>query len=992
MPQTRTFYRSWFGGVVAPQMTGRIDSLQYQAGAEEIGNFGVLPQGVLRRRPGFQDCGAAKSGRVRLIDFDAGPDDVVTLELGQGYLRFWRDLARIVVSGLRNFTGASGTCSMAIGTTVTQAGHSHVDGDQVSFSGGTLPPQLSAGVYYWVVSANIGAGTYSVALTEGGAALSFTVASTPTVTAKRRFLLGDLIRSAGIDYYCRGGNDSVTPAGNPDLWYVLTALDASTSIYEIPAPWTTAQLRAINYDQVNDVVTMVHREFYPQELRRYSDTLWTLTGVQFEASRLAPAGITVHALPGDIQVPSAISNAAVAVVTFPTAHRIGPGDGVYFQGVTFTTATDQFRDGFYLCGTAPTPTTATFKRYDGTALSGTGLTLAVGGNGTMRVWPRSADSTAEYVLTTVAAQDGSESLQSAIASAFNFLDADGARNLIEWDDVEGASRFRIYKRRDGLFQYIGEIDGKQALPTATVSFTFSASGTTINWTGHPMVEGQPFRLTPQVGGSLPTGTSVGALSATTTYFVRLTATNSFYFSTQPDGPSITGGVAGIGTTTCTARRFFEDDGIGSGSLDGTGGVASTPPLRDIDELASPGNYPAAVGHYQQRRVFAGTDNEGQTFWASRAGTESDFAYHAPDLPDDKLDVDVTVRRRADIRHVVPLQDLLLMTASSEVRVRALGSVLTVDSIEILAQTHVGATEVRPQLNQNAVTFVGERDNHVTELQYAVAASSYVTNDLSLRANHLFDGFTILESAQMRSPFPVDLWLRSDGRLVCCTYVPAEKIAAWWELSTDGEIESICVAREGEQDRLYASVVRQVGAGTVRRIERLGLWTSDMDEAIYSDAAVVATPTGALVSGLTHLEGQTVQVLADGRKHPPRTVTAGQIVLQRADYTRVVVGRSYRSTLRTLPVVLTVEAYAQGRGFNVSEVVLRVVETAGDLMVGPVNGALRPVLPNQPTLTRTQDIPLQLAGRWDLGGKIAVQHEDPLPCQIAAMTLQLSIGD
>ncbi len=53
-----------------------------------------------------------------------------------------------------------------------------------------------------------------------------------------------------------------------------------------------------------------------------------------------------------------------------------------------------------------------------------------------------------------------------------------------------------------------------------------------------------------------------------------------------------------------------------------------------------------------------------------------------------------------------------------------------------------------------------------------------------------------------------------------------------------------------------------------------------------------------ISGLDHLEGQTVSVLANGATHPDRTVSGGSITLARSS-TKVKVGLKYTSLLQTM---------------------------------------------------------------------------------------------
>jgi hypothetical protein len=991
MPTTRTFVRSWHGGIVAPQMLGRIDSVQFQAGAADVRNFLILPQGVLRKRPGFVDSGPVKSGRARLVEFDAGPDDAIILELGVGYVRFWRNGVIVQIPSARAFQ-AAGTCSMSSTTglvTQNSPGHTHADGDPVVFSGGTLPPELTAGTVYYVTNSVVGS-TFRVAATPGGTPINFSFNSSPPVTCRRRYLLGDTVSFGGFIYYCYGGNDSAAPPGAAypsGTWHRMTTTTPGAAIYEVPSPYTLTQLRDINYDQVNDIVTMAHQDVQPMELRRYGDTYWTLTAMPVEAGVLAPTGGETKAVnPNRLNIQS-ITMVSPAVFTMGGPHGFNRGDGVYVRGTTFTTATSKFGDGFYLVHDVPSGgTTLQLKRYDNTVIELSGLTLSTAGQ--IEYWPRESRSTNEYKLTSVGS-DTQESGASDPIECFNRLDALGARNMILWDDVPNAKLFKVYKRESGVYGYIGEVNRGDGPQSSVVTWSFAASGTQINWTDHPFKDNEPFRLTPALGSTLPTGTSAGSLSASVTYYVRSPSANSFYFSTSPDLAYITGGSGGT-NATATQRWFFNDDLSGIAP-----DLGKTPPERDIDELTSIGNYPGAVGHYQQRKVLGGSANSPQTFITSRPGTENDFSYRLPQTATDRLKWEIAVRRRAEIRHILPLIDMVVLTSSGEVRVRPVNSeVLGPNTTESIVQTHIGCSRVRPQLSQQTLCFVSARSQHVNQL--TGAAGGFGTEDMSLRASHLFDGHEILESAQLKGPYPIDLWLRNDGVILACTYVPSERLASWHILQTDGIIESIAVGSEATEDRLYCLVQRTVNGSTVRRVEYMAPMIGQaLNTWVGLDAASIVAPGGsATISGLTHLEGLTVGIVADGQPHPPRTVVGGQVVLQSDAYTSVVIGRQFEAYMDSLPMALQVDAYAQGRPLNVTETILRVVETAGSLAIGPMGGPYRPAFPNRgPTeQLRTEDVPVTVPGLWQRGGRIRISHADAMPCQVTSMVVQVAIGD
>ena len=999
MPNIKTFLRSWHGGEISPLMFGRIDSAQFQAGAERLRNFIVAPQGTLVARPGFSYVANTKSNsRVRLLPFDSGFDDSILALMGAGHCRFVRAGVQVEVDSVRAYHLPLSGVTMPINTpgVVNWAGHNLLADDTVTFTGGTLPTTLTAGTTYYV--RNPGAGTFEVSATAGGASIGFLAAGSGTITGKRRYFIADLVREGTTNYYCYTANDSVSPfAAGPAYpsgnWHAMTTTTGTASYYEIPTPYLTAELPDLNFDQVNDVMTIVHEDQYPRELRRYADTEWTLVAVQPGASLPTPTGLESLAISQGKLLIAGVSNLNPAVVTVVggtgAPHAFGTNDGVYITGIVGTAGGSTcLPPNFYAVHTTPSASSLTLKRYDGSVISGAGTGYTSGG--TIELWARTADSTSLYKITAVSAL-GDETPPSAEVSCFNNLYAVGSSNLIMWDEVVGAERYRLYKSESGLFGYIGEADGNVARFSRTITGISLVNPMAFFMAAPLPTEGMPIRLGLLIpGAAFPTGMASGPLSLTANYFVRLShGGGAFCISTSPNGALFNGAGGGGGTSllTMTERWSFYDEQIEPD-------LGLTEPLRDTDDLVTAGNYPSAVGHHQQRRWLGGSTNEPQTLRASRSSTESDFTYHLPVQASDRIEWEIVVRRRADIRHVVPLGDLLALTGTSEVRVFSVdGEVLAPETIATLPQSHIGCSRVRPQLVHHSLVFAGARGGHVYELGYQAESKGYKPGDLSLRAAHLFDGLTIVDSAQSKSPYPLLWFANSDGQLLGLTYVPEEQLAGWHVHEVSGTVESVTVVPEGDEDRVYIEVLRTINGGTVRTIERMGTIAFDaLEDWVGMDGAV--TYSGAattVITGLSHLEGETVKVLRDGRIHPDRVVTGGQILLSTAG-SLVHVGLGYDCDLLTLPLTLQMQAYAQGRTMNPTRALLRVVRSAG-LSIGPDADHLISATPQDaiPQL-RSELLDVLASGEWKRGGQVLIRHSDPLPLTLVSMTLDVAIGD
>lgn len=259
----------------------------------------------------------------------------------------------------------------------------------------------------------------------------------------------------------------------------------------------------------------------------------------------------------------------------------------------------------------------------------------------------------------------------------------------------------------------------------------------------------------------------------------------------------------------TSAVTFKDDNIAPD-------MGTTPPIYD-GSLQSIGNYPGAVSYYEQRRCFAGTTNAPQSIWMTRSGTESDLSYSIPTKDNDRIAFRVAAREANTIRHIVPLQQLVLLTNSAEWRVTSVNNdALTPYSISVRPQSYIGASNVQPAIINNSLVYCAARGGHVRELGYSWQSNGYITGDLSLRASHLFDNYEIADLCYSKAPQPLLWFVSSTGKLLGLTYIPEEQVGSWHQHDTDGSFESCVAVSEGSEDRLYVIVKR----GNKRYVERM----------------------------------------------------------------------------------------------------------------------------------------------------------------------------
>ena len=427
-------------------------------------------------------------------------------------------------------------------------------------------------------------------------------------------------------------------------------------------------------------------------------------------------------------------------------------------------------------------------------------------------------------------------------------------------------------------------------------------------------------------------------------------------------------------------------------------LSKAPPIYDA-LFTSSGNYPAAVTYFEQRRCFAGTLNQPQNLWMTRSGTESSMGYSIPVRDDDRVAFKVAAREANVIRHMVPLGSLVLLTSAAEWEVTSVNSdAITPTSLSVKPKSYIGANNAQPVIINNNLIYAAALGGHIRELGYNEAAGGYVSGDLSLRAAHLFDYLKIIDIAHSKAPYPICWFISSSGKLLGLTYVPEQQVGSWHQHDTDGLFESVCVVTEGDDHALYVVVRRTIGGVQVRYVERLASRMIEyQQDAFFVDSGATYSGVPAVtISGLNHIEGKTVNILADGAVHPQRVVQGGQITLDQ-EASKVHVGLPIVADLETLPLAMGIDnGFGQGRSKNINKAWVRVYRSSG-IFIGPnenqlVEAKQRKTEPyGSPPALKSEEIEVMTSPSWSQSGQVFIRQSDPLPLTILSLTLEVAIG-
>jgi len=254
------------------------------------------------------------------------------------------------------------------------------------------------------------------------------------------------------------------------------------------------------------------------------------------------------------------------------------------------------------------------------------------------------------------------------------------------------------------------------------------------------------------------------------------------------------------------------------------------------------DYPGVATFFEQRLIYARTNNLPQTLWGSKTGFYRNFDISTPLQADDAFEFTLAARQLHDVRWLVPLDDLLIGTGGGEWRMSPGGDsdAVTPTSVNLRMQSQWGCATIRPVVIGNAVIFIDASLRVVRDLAYDLNVNGYQGNDLTLMAQHLFKGYTLADIAYQQHPDTV-LWVvRDDGVLLGLTYAREHQVWGWHRHTTDGDFENVCsIFNAAGEVHTYVVVTRTVGGTEKKYIELFKdrLVNDEVDRAWAVDGGV-----------------------------------------------------------------------------------------------------------------------------------------------------------
>ena len=419
-------------------------------------------------------------------------------------------------------------------------------------------------------------------------------------------------------------------------------------------------------------------------------------------------------------------------------------------------------------------------------------------------------------------------------------------------------------------------------------------------------------------------------------------------------------------------------------------------------------FPAAVTFYEQRLVFASTTEQPQTIFFSVGGSFEDFTDGVG--PADALTYTLGSNQVNVIRYLQAGRVLLVGTSGGEFVVTSSEDApLSPTNAVVKRQATYGSANIQPVQVANVTLFVQRARRKLRELVFDLNTDSYQAPDMTLLAEHITTS-GIKAMALQQEPDNVVWCVLENGKFVGMTYRREENVIAWHEHLIGGSfgsdsfahVESVATIPGAlDEDQTYLIVKRTIGEATKRYIEYFNFFDfgDNILDAYFVDSGLTYSGSAATtISGLDHLEGQTVRIVANGATHPDKVVSSGSISLD-FSATNVHIGLGYSSTLQTMRIDAGgTEGTSQAKTKRIHDVTLRLFRTVG-VEVGSSTSELDRIpfrssadAMDSALALFTGDKEVEFRGGFDTDGFIVVRQSQAMPMTILSIMPRLITFD
>lgn len=428
---------------------------------------------------------------------------------------------------------------------------------------------------------------------------------------------------------------------------------------------------------------------------------------------------------------------------------------------------------------------------------------------------------------------------------------------------------------------------------------------------------------------------------------------------------------------------------------------------ESDMWSSTLGYPSCGVFFENRLFVAGSTSFPETVWGSVSGDYENFVPGTDDS--DAIQFSLASRQISVIRWMETRDFLIVGCIGGEWKVgpEDSGSPLTPLNVVAKQMQTKGCANISPVTIEGSTLYLQRAGRKIREFTYQFESDGYVAPDLTLLAEHITAG-GIVGMAYQQEPLSILWCVRTDGKLIGLTYLRDQDVIGWHIHETDGLVESVAVIPGDGYDELWMVVKRTINGGDVRYVEMMEAFFEDSNttykankglNAFFVDSGI--TYNGAsttTITGLDHLEGETVSVLADASVGAAKVVASGQITLDVAA-TVVHVGLPYTALIQTMKFNTQLQdGTAQGRQKRIVSAILKVnesgmfklgrdednLQTATEQVINQTTGGISFIINEAPDLYTGDTRPYILDSEWDRYAQMVIVQDKPLPLTVLSI--------
>ena len=339
--------------------------------------------------------------------------------------------------------------------------------------------------------------------------------------------------------------------------------------------------------------------------------------------------------------------------------------------------------------------------------------------------------------------------------------------------------------------------------------------------------------------------------------------------------------------------FFNTSAISNGNWELEAGYE--------DVFSSTRGFPKTGVFHEGRLYFGGSKSLPNALFGSKVSDFFNFL-EAEGLDDDAIFAILSSDSVNAITGIRSGRDLQIFSTGNEFFVQqSEGQPITPGNLTIKAATSSGSKpNIMPVSVEGGTIFLQRSGKALREFLFSDAELSYQSNNISLLSSHLLKSPVKIAFRRATSTDDGDLLMivnGTDGTMAAYSIHRSQKVVAPSEFITDGTYEDCAV----DIDDIYVIVKRTINSNTKHYIERLDDdRTTAASFQLFDGSSDGNKPTSTTVSGLSHLEGKTVECVRDDIFLGEKTVSSGQITIDQVPTTYVEIGLHYDVLAKTLP--------------------------------------------------------------------------------------------